>query len=201
MTLTCLSWVLAGFSKLIALIFLLLSLVALPAQAKLLVKPEEALKSAFGPSATVHKKNILLNADEVKKAQKLAHEPIKDHVFTFYVIKDKDKLRGYAGLLTKEVRTKDETSLFILSPQGQLKSIEVIAFYEPPEYIPKDSWFKSFKGKDLRSKFTLGGDIPTLSGATMSAEALTDSAKIILAVWKVKFDQAAQPSPTKSKTP
>jgi len=86
------------------------------------------------------------------------------------------------------VRTKPEVVLYIITPEGRLDVVEVLAFQEPLEYMPDEEWLKVFKGKELApGTIRHRRDIPNITGATITARAITDNARKVLAIWQVLF--------------
>lgn len=77
-----------------------------------------------------------------------------------------------------------------LDPNGKVLGIEVIAYYEPPEYLPQKKWLELFKGKKRDESLRLGQDIPIVTGATMTTEAMTEAVRIVRAVWEVKLKKS-----------
>jgi hypothetical protein len=167
-------------------LFLLL-LFALTLQAKLLISPFDAMKLHFGEDSTIEKKSLLLTSDETKTITKLAKVKLKTKIYkTFRASKD-GKLLGYGILVLHKVRSKDTAILSIITPDGSLKTIEIVAFNEPMEYLPSKSWIEVLKNQTLSDSLTLGKDIPSITAATMSARAATNAARIALSIYAVKF--------------
>ena len=154
---------------------------------QLLLKPAEAIKAAYPASTSSQKKAILLSNDEASAVQKLIKKKLKSKIFTFYLIKQDKKVIAYAGLYTNKVRSKTGTYITFITPEGKINSIEVIAFNEPPEYIPKKRWLKLFDNKSIDDNIKIKESIPNLSGATLSATSASDTAKLMLGVWEVKY--------------
>ncbi len=142
----------------------------------LLIKPEDAIKEQF-PDSKIVKKNILLTKKQVSQIQKLSKSRLNSSIITVYFIKKDGKNVGYGIINTHKVRTKKETVLFILSPDCKIQDIEIIAFYEPPEYMPDKRWLKVFKGKDSSNQLRLKRDIPNITGATLSSKAITTATR------------------------
>ncbi len=105
---------------------------------------------------------------------------------TFRVNKD-DKTIAYAILISRVVRTKDAAILYMISPEGIIEGVEVIAFNEPPEFTPSRNYVDQFKGKTANDTLRVGKDIPTVTGATMGARNVTDGARLALAVFDMVF--------------
>jgi hypothetical protein len=167
--------------------FLLLLLFTLTLQAKLLISPFDAMKLHFGEDSKIEKKSLLLNGKEAKAITKLAKVKLETKIYkTFRAYKD-DKLLGYGILVLHKVRSKDTAVLSIITPDGRLKTIEIVAFNEPMEYLPSQSWIEVLNNQTLSDSLTLGKDIPSISAATMSARAATNAARIALSIYEVKF--------------
>ena len=153
-------------------------------QAGLLIKPEQALKEQF-PNAEIKKKNILLKKNQVKQIHKLAKSKLRSNIVTIYVVKQNEKTLAYGIIHTHKVRTKKETVLFTLTPDCKIKDIEIIAFYEPPEYMPPERWLKTFEGKSAKDQLRLKRDIPNITGATLSSKAITLASKQVVSICEV----------------
>ncbi len=168
--------------KIFLLVFLFLNI----SYGGLLIKPEQAIKEEF-PNAEVKKKNILLNKTQKGKIQKLSKSKLSSNIVTTYIIKKDKEVLAYGIIHTHRVRTRKETVLFILNPECKILDIEIIAFYEPPEYIPSERWLKTFKDKGIDDELKLKRDIPNITGATLSAKALTNASKQVVAICEVLF--------------
>lgn len=157
--------------------------------AQLIIKPNEAIKVAY-PMATEYKRTpLLLSQTEAKTVQDLIQKKLTSKLFVYFIIKKEKDTIAYAGLYTAHVRSKTATYMVLITPQGHIRSIEVIAFNEPSEYIPKSRWLRLFDDKGISDNLRLKESIPNLSGATLSARSASDTAKLMLAVWQVKFIQ------------
>ncbi len=169
--------------------YLLLFVLTLSLQAKLLLSPYDALKTNLGDDVHIEKKNILLSKEEAKQIQKHAATKLDTNIYRTFRVYQNDTLIAYGILVVQKVRSKDTAVLSIISPEGILKTIEIIAFNEPMEYIPSEHWIKVLEGKRLTPGLNLGKDIPTITGSTLSARAATKAARIALALFDVKYKQ------------
>lgn len=70
----------------------------------------------------------------------------------------------------------------MLDANGKLKRVEVVAFLEPPEYMPPDIWYRQFDGKSLSDNLRIQKDIHPVTGATLTANATTDAARRATAI-------------------
>jgi electron transport complex protein RnfG len=154
----------------------------LTAQAKVLVSPIDAMHENFGADATVTKKNILLNKADVKKVQTSAKTKLDTKIYRIYIAKKDDKPVGYGVLVNKKVRSKNTVVLYLIK-NAVLQDIQIIAFNEPQEYLPSKTWTEQFQNRKTDKMLKLSREIPTITGATLSAKAVTDGSRIAFAIY------------------
>jgi Na+-translocating ferredoxin:NAD+ oxidoreductase RnfG subunit len=146
------------------------------------VSLEKLFKASFSPAATIGQKIITLNAREVQALQQKAKAKFDSNKIRFYVVKNDSKLVGYGVLVTQRVRTKKASILYMISKEAKIKSIEIIQFQEPSEYKPNKNWKDIFTGKSKENDLFVGKGIPSISGATMSARAVSDASRLALSI-------------------
>lgn len=150
-------------------------------------KPEQALKQAY-KDAQVEVKNIVLSPQQVQEVQRLSGVKFDNRLVSWYLVKRDGKILAYAYVDTHIVRTHPEVVLYSIKPDGSIDFIEVLAFNEPLEYMPEERWLSLFAGKSLeKDPIRLRRDIPNITGATLTARAITDNTRKVLALWKVLF--------------
>lgn len=165
------------------IILSLLIILALPLSAKILISPIDAMKQSFSSSAKIVKKNIMLKSNEAKSIQELSKVKLKTKIFRTYKASKGGEILGYGVLINKKVRSKNAVVLYIISKDSILKSIEIIAFNEPHEYIPSKKWISQFKDVKTDQQLRVGRQIPTITGATMSARSITDGSRLAFAIY------------------
>lgn len=150
--------------------------------AKIFYSKNEAMVLAFGDDAQVE--NLALFPDDQQKAaiQKEAKVKLDSGMFTFYVGKRQGKILGYAAIETMNVRTKPETLMIVLSPEGEVRKVATLAFHEPPEYQPPEHWFEQLSGKPL-AELDFNKGVQGISGATLSTRAAVNSVRKVLAIY------------------
>jgi len=109
-------------------------------------------------------------------------QKIDSKLYRLYLAQNGDKTVGYGVLMNKKVRTKTAITLYLIGVDGKIKSIEIVAFNEPIEYLPRATWLNVFDQKSSANTLKLNQDIPTTTGATLSARAITDGARAALAL-------------------
>ena len=153
--------------------------------AQLLLSPFDALKMNFNDDIKIEKKSILISKVQAQAVQERAKVKLTTKIYKTFKVTQADKLLGYGILVIQKVRTKNSAVLSIITPEGMLKGIEIIAFNEPPEYIPSKIWVDKFKDVKLDETLKLGKKIPNISGATFSARSATDASRIALAIYEI----------------
>ncbi len=151
--------------------------------AQIFYSKTEALELAFGKAAV---ENLSLFPDDTQtaKIQQLAKTKLESGLFTFYVGKENGKVLGYAAIESETVRTKPETVMILLTPEGELKSVTMLAFHEPSEYMPPERWFESLAKRSLNDMdFSKGVD--GISGATLSTRSALNSVRKVMAIYQV----------------
>jgi len=163
---------------------LFITLLTLSLSAKVLISPVDVMQQSFGKNSEISKKNILLNKSQLQTIQKDAKTKIKTKIFrVFKAVKGAETL-GFGVLVKRKVRSKNAVVLYVISKDSILKSIEIIAFNEPAEYIPSKTWIKQFDKIKTDKMLRVSKDIPTISGATMSAVSIVDGSRVAFAIYK-----------------
>ena len=150
---------------------------------------DEALALAFPGSDRVEDRAFILTDEQKAAVEKRARTPLETQLWTVYVGWKGEELLGYAVIDTHTVRTLPETVLVVLSPAGEVRRAEVLAFYEPPEYTPPERWVRQFDGRHLDDDMKLGAGIQGIAGATLSATAMTAGVRRVLALFAVLSEQ------------
>jgi len=83
------------------------------------------------------------------------------------------------------VRTMPETFMAVLEPSGALRFVELLAFLEPEDYLPRPRWLGQFRGKVLDDELLVRRGIRNITGASLTSQALTDGVRRVLAVHSV----------------
>ncbi|MDA3908740.1 MAG: FMN-binding protein [Sulfurimonas sp.] len=164
-------------------ILYIILILALPLSAKILISPIDAMKQSYGVNVEVVKKNIMINNAQAKIIQDSARVNLSSKIFrTFKATKDGETL-GYGILINKKVRSKNAVVLYLISNDSTLLGIEIIAFNEPTEYLPSKKWTSQFENITTDKQLNVGREIPTITGATLSARSITDSSRLAFAFY------------------
>lgn len=149
------------------------------ASAKVFLTVDEALRLAFS-GAKVQRRTAYLTKEQVRKAAELSGEEVASALITYY-----EAPGGFAYFDTHRVRTLPETLMVVVDPQGRVRRIEVIAFREPEEYMPRGKWYGQFQGRKLDRDLEVKRGIHPVTGATLTVRATTDAVRRVLALHQV----------------
>ncbi|MBU1658799.1 FMN-binding protein [bacterium] len=158
-------------------------LFALSLSAKVMTSPVDAMKYTYGAESEISKKNILLSAKQASTIEKEAQVQLDTKIFRVFKAQKNQKTLGFGILINKKVRSKNAVVLYFISAESLLKGIEIIAFNEPPEYLPSDNWNKQFINISTHQMLKLSKDISTITGATLSARSITDGSRVAFAFY------------------
>ncbi len=182
------AWASAWFSR----TFLALALSAAsglglpgPARAEVFLSQSQALELAFPDAERVERRSFVLTEAQAESVERLARAPLGSRIVTLHVGWKGKAVLGYAVIDVHTVRTMFEALMVVLTPEGAVRSLRMLAFHEPPDYLPTRRWFGQFEGKALGPDLQLKRGIHAIAGATLSARAVTRSVRRTLALYQV----------------
>ena len=157
------------------------------AMGQTLMTQEEALAVAFPAPATVERRTAFLNDAALTRARRLAGPDveIETGVVTYYVGLADGRPLGVAYFDAHRVRTMAEVVMVVVAPDATVERVDVLKFMEPPEYRAPDGWIAQIEGRALDDELSLKGGVANLTGATLTARALTRAARRVLALHQV----------------
>jgi FMN-binding protein len=158
---------------------------ATAAPAVVYLTQDKALALAFPAGTTVDRQAVFLTDAQLTKARAAAGPgvPVESALVTRYTGRDVNgRVVGTAYFDTHRVRTLEETIMVVVGPDGKVARLEILAFGEPPEYLPKKSWLDQFGGHALDPDLSVKRGIRGITGATLSSQAATDAVRRVLAI-------------------
>lgn len=156
---------------------------ALPLSAEILTSPIDAMKYAYGQNSEISKNDILLSSEQESSISQEAKVALDTKIFRVFKAVADNKILGYGILISKQVRSKNAVILYIITKESLLKSIEIIAFNEPIEYLPSKEWSSQFQNIETTQMLRISKEIPTITGATLSARSAVDGSRIAFAFY------------------
>lgn len=179
--------------KHIALLALLL-LAPISARATIFMTQQQALASAFPANAKVERQTFFLTTDQVKQIKTKSGADEVGQLVVRYVAKDANgAILGYAYFDAHRVRTLPESIMIVVTPAATIQRIEILAFNEPSDYLPKRRWLDQLHTKKLNDDLAVNRAIRPISGASLSGRAIVGASRRVLATHEV----LALPAPKK----
>ncbi len=158
---------------------------ASPAAAKVFHSRTAALEMAFPGADRIEGKTFVLREDEVERIERRMRGHLERKLARVYTAVRGDDILGYAVIDVHDVRTLAEAIMVVLTPTGTVRSLRILAFHEPLEYLPAERWYRQFENRSLAEPLRLGGDIHGVVGATLTARATTQAVRRALAYYEV----------------
>ncbi len=155
--------------------------------AKVFLTKGKALELVFPEAEEIEKRHVFLTERQAENIRKMAKAEVDSRLYTFYVAKSAGKETGYAVIDTHTLRTLTETVMFVINPDGTLRHAEILAFFEPTDYMPSRKWINLFLEKTNLNRMKVGKGVPNITGATISARSFSRATRRVLAVYRVIF--------------
>ena len=158
------------------------------ARAKVYLTCEEATRLAFGPSATVSEERRVLTAQARTAIERRLGRPIPEEGFTFYIGRSADGVQGY-GVVLNELGKHEPITFFVaISPEAHVKDVMILEYRESRGgEVRQKGFLKQYVGKTSHDPLALDHDITPMTGATLSARAISDGVKKALVVWEALY--------------
>lgn len=152
------------------------------------LRPAEALQFAFRDSEKVILEKKSLTEAQRKAAEKALHAKISRTDWNFYLGKTGEQVDGYAVIDYEIGRMEPITFMTVISPQGEVRSVEILVYRESQgSEVREPHFLRQFQNKTLGAPIQVGRDINNISGATLSARAVSLGVRRALAVWEVIY--------------
>ena len=171
---------------------------AVPVSAKVFAGQRQALEAAFPTATRIERDTKILLRRQTEAIEAITKQKAAAKVIVLHTAWENETLLGYAHIDVHNVRTQPEAFLVVLTPEGVVRSVRILAFHEPLDYLPTDGWYAQFEGKTREDRLRIGGDVHGVVGATLSARAASDGVRRMLAYYEVLLKVEAKPAPVPS---
>ncbi|KAA3658259.1 MAG: FMN-binding protein [Calditrichaeota bacterium] len=156
--------------------------VTAPVLAQVFKTQEQALSETFSVADTVIRKTVFLDKTQRKKLEALSKSKFNSRIISYYRGCKDSTVLGTAFFDAQIVRTKKAILQVVVSPDGRVVKVEVLAFLEPQDYLPIERWFTLFEGRKLTTDLWPGKAVHAVSGATLSVQSFTGVVRRALAL-------------------
>jgi hypothetical protein len=172
---------------------------------------EEALRLAFPAGLSVRRHTAYLEPAELAAARVLAGPDVEltQRVVSYYLAERDGQAEAVAYFDSHRVRTLPEVLMVVVDAAGRVRRVEVLKFAEPPEYRAPGNWLAQLQGKSLGPAPACSGapppggcaqtqnhrragpalsvrrDVVNITGATLTAAAVTRATRRVLALHAV----------------
>jgi hypothetical protein len=144
---------------------------------------EQALARVFPRPARIVRTTSFLSPDQLESARKAAQAPIESAVVTRYAgFGPEAGHLGTAYFDSHVVRTAHEVLMVVVAPDGGVRSVDVLAFGEPQDYLPRGGWLKRVEGRRMDDGLFVGRALAHVTGATLTTRAIATAVRRILAL-------------------
>lgn len=144
----------------------------------MLLSQKDALALAF-PGAAPERRTAFLTDAQAAAAEKAAKAKLGSQVWTYYVAGS-----TAAYFESHPVRTMNETVMVVVR-EGQVAFVEILSFSEPEDYMASKRWLAQLEGRPLDDELALRRGLRGITGATLTAEAVSRAVRRVLAVHEV----------------
>ncbi|MFK7896077.1 MAG: FMN-binding protein [Myxococcota bacterium] len=155
------------------------------AEAKVFASQNQALKEAFPSASRIERNTVILKKGQVEAIENRMRGKVKAKIVVLHTAYQGDEVLGYAHIDVHTVRTQPEAFLIVLTPEGRVRTVRILAFHEPLDYLPTDRWYGQFAEKGRGDSLRVGRDIHGVVGATLSARAAADGVRRMIAYYEV----------------
>ena len=162
---------------------------AAPAHAAVFLGARDALAWAFPRADAIDRETFLLDDAERAALERWGGGAHPSRLATLHTARRDGAVLGYAVIDVHNVRSQSEALLIALSPEGRVERLRVLAFYEPPEYLPPERWLEQFPGAAPGARLRVGRDIHGIAGSTLTAQAVAGSVRRALALYRLQMER------------
>lgn len=116
---------------------------------------------------------------------------LETEIVRYHLARRDGEVVGVGYLDVHRVRTHRQVLLIAVTPRGEVMRVETVRFQEPPEYEAPTGWLQQFQRQTLTADLSLKREIAPISGATLTAGAVTTAVRRILALHQLIAPVAA----------
>lgn len=172
------------------LIFLSLLFFSAPAhsQSTVYLKPADALKLIFKDSKEVIKEDHPITEEIKEKAKKSLNYDLPKPSYTFYLGKTDGKVDGYALIDEQIGKVEPITFITRINPNGKVSQVEIMVYRESHGgEVATKRFLNQFREKSFNDEIRLHGNVVSVTGATLSSQALVTGIRRALVLWQIFY--------------
>ena len=162
----------------------------LAARAEVLLAQDEAMEVAFGHGATITSHTKKISAEQKAVIEEVAQTKLTSSFFQYYEGRRNGEFLGYAGIDSRVMRTNLAVFMVIISKDLVVQKVVLLAFHEPSDYQPTESWLKLLEGSKPMQDLVPGQGLAPIAGSTLTVNGLSDGVRAVRASFEVLLKEA-----------
>jgi hypothetical protein len=162
----------------------------LAARAEVLLAQDEAMEAAFGAGAQITSHTKKISSEQKGSIEELAQTKLTSSFFQYYEGRQNGELLGYAVIDSRVMRTNLAVFMVVVSPNRVVQKVVLLAFHEPSDYQPTDSWLKLLEGSKPMQDLVPGQGLTPIAGSTLTVNGLSDGVRSARASFEVLLKEA-----------
>lgn len=155
-----------------------------------LASTEEALRESFPEASQFVLQPVQLDLEQRTMLHERLRRPLPPTPDPVYLAYRADAtFAGYA-VVTEEIgKYRPITMLVSVTPDGKVNEVQILVYRESRGMdVRRSRFLRQFKSKQSRAAIRLGKDIVNVTGATLSARAVTLGVRRVLATLQAVYD-------------
>jgi hypothetical protein len=159
------------------------------ASAEVFLAKDEALNIAFAEDVEIHENTKVLSQSAREQIEHDAYTRLSSNIFHYYEGRRNGAVVGYAIIDSRIMRSHLAAFMVVLTPDRTVSKVVLLAFNEPSEYQPTDSWLQQLEGNQPLEELIPGQGIAPIAGSTLTVNGLSDGVRAVRASLSVVLDE------------
>lgn len=155
------------------------------ARAEVLLAQDEAMEAAFGAGAQITSHTKKISSEHKIEIEELAQTKLTSLFLHYYEGRRNGEFLGYAVIDSRVMRTNLAVFMVVLSKDLVVEKVILLAFHEPSDYQPTDSWLKLLEGPRPMQDLVPGQGLAPIAGSTLTVNGLSDGVRAVRASFEV----------------
>ena len=157
----------------------------LSARAEVFLAQDEAMEAAFGPGTQITSHTKQISSEHKAVIEELAQTKLTSSFFQYYEGRRNGEFLGYTVIDSRVMRTNLAVFMVVVSPDRVVQKVVLLAFHEPSDYQPTDTWLKQLEGPKPMQDLVPGQGLAPIAGSTLTVNGLSDGVRAVRASFEV----------------
>ena len=159
------------------------------AEATVYLSTEQALRLAFPSAQTITPADVTLTPEQQQRAAAMAGGPVPAAgPWTIYTATAGEQLLGRAVVMEEIGKYEPITFLVAAGPDGRVLDVLILVYRESRGgEVRRPNFLRQYRGKAAQDPIKVSQDIVNITGATLSARAVSVGVRRALALFSVVY--------------